>query len=140
METVKKRNYKKSVSREDAEDWTVIYCDTADEVEQCIADPSVIWPILQRSITRLIVENRESLPAIEIRCMEMLGSVWVNIRRSEVLVTLNKLLNWRETREEYEECVEIRDLIDEFVSIEDERKSSASSEGTDTEPEPPKLS
>lgn len=124
MKTVTKTKKKK----EELEDWTVIWCDTTEDVEQCISDPTVIWPILERVIGRMMKEGRETLPAIEIRCTEMMGSVWVNVRRSEVLVTLNKLLNWRLDREEYEECAIIRDMIDQYVSDEDRRKSATTEE------------
>ena len=96
------------------EEWTVIYCDTAEEVEECITDPMLIWPILQRTVKKILEEGRDSLPAAEIRCLEMVGSVWVTCRRSDIDTTLSKLLAWRERREEYEECAEIRDMLSDM--------------------------
>jgi hypothetical protein len=110
MKTLRKRSKTPATSEE--ADWTVIYCSTPEEVEECISDPSVIWPILWRTCLRLIDEDRESLPSIEIRCLDMVGSVWVTVRKGEVESTLNKMMNWRLSREEYEECATIRDLID----------------------------
>lgn len=117
----------------DLEDWTVIYCDTVEEVEECVSDSTVIWPIMQRTITRIIDERRETLPAIEIRCSEMIGSVWVTCNLSDSAVSLSKLLKWREGREEYEECSEVVELIGrlaEFTADVSEgrrRRKSASS-------------
>jgi hypothetical protein len=97
MKTVKRRSSRVSTT---VEDWTVIYCDTPEEMEDCISDPTVMWPILWRTINRMVDENRESLPAAEIRCLEMVGSVWVTCRRSDCEETLTKMLRWRESREE----------------------------------------
>ena len=96
------------------EDWTVILCDTVAEMDQCIKDHSVIWPIILGTVTRLIGEGGDDLPSIEIRCQEMEGSVWVTCRRAEILETLSKMLEWRLDLEEYEECAEIRALEERF--------------------------
>ena len=109
MKTKRKRQYLQS-----DEDWTVIFCTDSPEVDQCISNKEVIWPILQRGVSRLISEERESLPVIEIRCLSASGSAWVTIRKSDCLSTLNKLLNWREKREEYEECAEILRLMKSY--------------------------
>ncbi len=130
-ESVKRRSTRLST---DVEDWTVIYCDTSEEVEECITDPMIIWPILQGCVRRMLDENRESLPAAEIRCLEMVGSVWVTCRRSDIEVTLNKLLRWREGREEYEECAEVRDMLTELWSsplLEGKSASSVKTSGSD---------
>jgi hypothetical protein len=116
-ESVKIRSTRLSTN---VEEWTVIYCDTAEEVEECITDPMLIWPILQKTVKRILDERRDSLPAAEIRCLEMVGSVWVTCRRSDIDTTLSKLLAWRERREEYEECAEIRDLLSEMYRIDEE--------------------
>jgi len=98
------------------EDWTVIYCDTIAETDQCIKDHTVIWPLIFGTVTRMMNEGRETLPCIEIRCQEMVGSIWVTCRRDEVLETLGKMLEWRLSREEYEECAEIRALEIRFLN------------------------
>ena len=107
------------------EDWTVIYCDTISETEQCIKDPSMLWPLIMGTVTRLIDEERETLPCLEIRCMEMVGSIWVTCRRTEVIETLAKMLEWRLGREEYEECAEIRSLELRFLNAPSSVKKSA---------------
>ena len=118
----KSRRLSKSVT---TEEWTVILCDTISETEECIKDSSVIWPIIQRTLARLIDENRESLPSIEIRCQEMVGSIWVTCRRAEVMESLGKLMDWRLGREEYEECAEIRSLELRFLNAPSSVKKSA---------------
>jgi hypothetical protein len=111
METAKVKR-KRRGQEDKPEDWTVIWTETADEVEECISDPTLIWPIIRRTIVRLLDEGRSSLPALEIRCAEMVGSVWVTVRSEDVITTLKKELDYRLQREEYEECATIRDLID----------------------------
>ena len=118
-ESVKIRSTRLSTN---VEEWTVIYCDTSEEVEECITDPMLIWPILQRTVRKILDEGRDSLPAAEIRCLEMVGSVWVTCRRSDIDTTLSKLLAWRERREEYEECAEIRDMLSDMWRIDEELK------------------
>lgn len=122
---------KSSVISTDTEDWTVIYCDTVEEVEECVSDSTVIWPIMQRTISRMIDEERETLPSIEIRCSEMVGSVWVTCNISDSETSLNKLLKWRESREEYEECSEVVKLISRLKEFqnrpEGRRRKSAGS-------------
>jgi hypothetical protein len=112
-----------------AEDWTVMWTETAEECEECITDGEFLWPIIRTAIIRLIEEGRTSVPALEIRCMEMVGSIWVTVRREDVEVTLKKELNWRISREEYEECAEIRDLLERFESeVPGSGKKSANTE------------
>ena len=116
------------------EEWTVIYCDTAEEVEECITDPMLIWPILQKTVKRILEEGRDSLPAAEIRCLEMVGSVWVTCRRADIDTTLSKLLAWRERREEYEECAEIRDLLSEMYRKDEEAREEAQNAASSAKP------
>ena len=124
MTEVNKSRRKRTDSLEKSEEWTVMWCDTIDETEACISDAEVIWPIIHRTIVRMLNENRTSLPALEIRCGEMIGSIWVTVRREEVRVTLDKELQWRLNREEYEECVEIKELIDRLEVPSSVKKSA----------------
>jgi hypothetical protein len=109
-----KRKPGKTIVDDKPEDWTVIWCDTTEEIEQCISDTATLWPIIHSTVKRLLSEDRTSLPALEIRCAEMLGSVWVTIRMDEVGETLKREMNFRLDREEYEECAEIRDLMSQW--------------------------
>lgn len=117
---------------EDTEDWTVMWCETEEESNECIKDPSIIWPIITRTVRRIIKEGRQSLPALEVRCAELIGSIWVTVRREECLSTLNKQMKWRLQREEYEECAEIRDLINELL-ISDREVASSVKKSADIE-------
>jgi hypothetical protein len=123
METAKVKRKRRGEDK--PEDWTVIWTETADEVEECISDPTLLWPIIRRAIVRLLDEGRSSLPALEIRCEEMVGSVWVTVRREDVEGTLKKELEYRLKREEYEECAEIRDLMDRALLEPGSGKKSA---------------
>lgn len=130
-ESVKIRSTRLSTN---VEEWTVIYCDTSEEVEECITDPMLIWPILQKTVKRILEEGRDSLPAAEIRCLEMVGSVWVTCRRADIDTTLSKLLAWRERREEYEECAEIRDLLSEMYRKDEEAREEAQNAASSVKP------
>ena len=130
-ESVKIRSTRLSTN---VEEWTVIYCDTSEEVEECITDPMLIWPILQKTVKRILEEGRDSLPAAEIRCLEMVGSVWVTCRRADIDTTLSKLLAWRERREEYEECAEIRDLLSEMYRKDEEAREEAQNAASSAKP------
>jgi hypothetical protein len=99
---------------EGPEEWTVIWCDNLEDVEACISDPGIIWPIIRQTCRRMLAEGRATLPALELRTPDMLGSVWITIDSSEVEITLNKELAYRLEQEEYEECADIRDLILRF--------------------------
>jgi hypothetical protein len=103
--------------RVEQESWTVMYCVDADEVEACISDPSVIWPLIYRALGVMADEDRESMIVLEIRCDGIIGSVWVTMRTSDVMETLSKMLAWRESREEYEECADIVKLKKRWEEI-----------------------
>jgi hypothetical protein len=100
------------------DDWTVMYCDTTEEVEECITSGQIIWPLIWTAVRRMADEARNSGIVLEIRCAEVTGSVWVTMRSSDVRSTLTKMLKWREGREEYEECAEIVAEIDRWRLIE----------------------
>jgi hypothetical protein len=124
MTEVNKSSRKRKEGLEKSEEWTVMWCDTVDETEACISDSEIIWPIIHQTIVRLLNEERTSLPALEIRCGEMIGSIWITVRREEVRGTLDKELQWRLNREEYEECVEIKELIDSLEVPSSVKKSA----------------
>ena len=107
--------------RVEQENWTVMYCTDTEEMEACITDPSLIWPLIYRSLVVMADEDRDSMIVLEIRCTGVVGSVWVTMRTSEVEETLRKMLKWREEREEYEECADIVLLKKRWESIIAER-------------------
>ena len=107
--------------KESQELWTVMYCSTTEEVEACITDPSVIWPLIYGSLVTMADEDRDSMIVLELRCVGVSGSVWVTLRTSDVVGTLEKMLVWRESREEYEECSDIVALRSRWIEIIEER-------------------
>ena len=114
MKTSKLSKTPKRRKDEGLEEWTVIWCDDLEDVEACISDPTIIWPIIRRTCQRMLTEGRATLPALELKTPEMLGSVWITVNADEVEGTLTKELDYRLEQEEYEECAEIRDLILRF--------------------------
>ncbi len=96
----------------DVEDWTVIHCQLADDVNEIIYDSELIWALIERTARRMLDEGRTSLMVLEIRCAEMIGSAWVSLQMKDLVSTLTRLLRWREEREEYEDCVRIVDLLE----------------------------
>jgi hypothetical protein len=109
--------------RVEQESWTVMYCEDVEEMEACVSDPTVIWPLIYRSLVVMADEDRDSMIVLEIRCTGEIGSVWITMRTSEVEETLSKMLKWREGREEYEECGEIVRLGKRWESIIELRKT-----------------
>lgn len=108
--------------RVEQESWTVMYCEDTEEMEACISDPTVIWPLIYRALVVMADEDRDSMIVLEIRCTGVVGSVWVTMRTTEVEETLRKMLVWREGREEYEECAEIVHLQRRWESIITDRR------------------
>ena len=94
-----------------------MYCSDMDEVEACISEPTVIWPLIYRGLVAMADEDRDSMIILEIRCDGVVGSVWITMRTTEVMETLSKMLVWREGREEYEECSEIVKLKNRWMDI-----------------------
>jgi hypothetical protein len=109
--------------KEAQELWTVMYCSNAEEVEACITDPTVIWPLIYSSLVTMADEDRDSVIVLELRCVGVSGSVWVTLRTSDVLGTLEKMLVWREEREEYEECSDIITLRSRWIEIIEKREA-----------------
>jgi len=100
-----------------------MYCEDVEEMEACVSDPTVIWPLIYRSLVVMADEDRDSMIVLEIRCTGEIGSVWITMRTSEVEETLSKMLKWREVREEYEECADIVVLGKRWETIIEDRKT-----------------
>jgi len=113
---------KRKELRVEQESWTVMYCEDVEEMEACVSDPTVIWPLIYRSLGVMADEDRDSMIVLEIRCTGEIGSVWITMRTSEVEETLSKMLKWREGREEYEECADIVVLSNRWQAIIEDRK------------------
>lgn len=93
------------------EDWTVIHCHHTEEADSIVRDAEFIWPLIWRSALRMVNEQHRALMVLEIRCVEMSDSIWVSLQYPDLTTSLQRMLNWREEREEYEECAQIAELI-----------------------------
>lgn len=96
--------------------WTIMWCNTVEEVEEIIKTRDLIYNLIDRTATRMISEERTSLFVLEIRCMEMVGSIWISLYRRDLPDALSRLLNWKVSREEYEDCARIKSMIDSLNS------------------------
>lgn len=92
--------------------WTRLYCKTLDEVETAIKNKRFIHSQIVLGIKRMIENRSTSDMCLEIWCIETYSSMWVSIRLSDAVNSLQKILAFLESMEEYEDCQEIADLIE----------------------------
>ena len=92
--------------------WTRLYCKTLDEVETAIKNKRFIHSQIVLGIKRMIENRSTSDMCLEIWCIETYSSMWVSIRLSDAVNSLQKILSFLESMEEYEDCQEIADLIE----------------------------
>ena len=98
-------------------DWTILYCETMEEMENMVCDKSFIWPLIVSSVRVMIKEKRTSIVVLEGKLMQGAkddASVWITMSDGDVEPSLKKALKWREEREEYEECSDIMKLLSEW--------------------------
>lgn len=101
-----------NMKKENREDWCIMYCDTAEQVKECLTDKTVIWLLVYAAAKKIILEKRITLIVLEVKCKELPESSWVFLKQTDLLSTLNKYLEYKLEREEYEDCAEIKKLID----------------------------
>lgn len=99
-------------------DWTVLYCNSIEEMEELIMDKPFVWPLIINGIREMLREGRTSVIVLEGKLIGSkksdMATVWITISDTDVESSLEKMLAWREDREEYEECGQIVDLLDEW--------------------------
>jgi hypothetical protein len=88
-----------------------IYCDSLEEVQEAIESPEFIRPALIEGCERLIGAKRQELLVAEIFSLDTYATIRISIRAEEVGEVLDRTLQWFEEREEYEECSEIKRLM-----------------------------
>lgn len=93
-------------------DWTILYCNTMDEVRTAIEDKTFVFPQILRGISRMLDENRMTQMITEIWCIEALSSIWISVTEEECEKSLQLMLDWYLEREEYEECAEVTAVIE----------------------------
>jgi len=103
---------KNSAAKKEPTDWTILYCNTMDEVRSAVEDKEFVFPQILTGIKRMLDENRTSNMVTEIWCIEALSSIWISVTLEESLSSLNLMMEWHLSREEYEECSEVQKVID----------------------------
>ncbi len=93
-------------------DWTILYCNTMDEVRTAIEDKSFVFPQILQGIIRMLDENRMTQMVTEIWCLESLSSIWISVTEEECEKSLQLMLNWYLEREEYEECAKVTAVME----------------------------
>jgi hypothetical protein len=99
------------------DDWTVLYCDTIEDMEALILDKAFVWPLIMSGIRDLLKSGRSSIVILEGKMTSKgsnAASVWITMSDDDVESSLNKVLGWRESREEYEECAQIVSLLNDW--------------------------
>lgn len=98
-------------------DWTVLYCDTVEDMEALILDKGFVWPLIISGIRDMLESGRSSIVILEGKMVSKgsnAASVWITMSESDVEASLKKVLKWREEREEYEECAQIARLLNDW--------------------------
>jgi hypothetical protein len=99
------------------DDWTIVYCDTVDEIEELVSDRRFIWPLIINSVYSMLESGRSSIVIIEGKLISEgsnISSMWITMSADDVEASLKKCLEWRESIEEYEECAQILSLLNEW--------------------------
>ena len=97
------------------DDWVTLYCDSVEEMEDAIIDKEFVWPLIARGIRFLISSQRTSCMILEARLTDGRETVWISISEDDVVATINKMIEWRVSREEYEECSDAKKLLDAWL-------------------------
>jgi hypothetical protein len=97
-----------------SEDWATLYCDSVEEMRDAIVDKEFVWPLIARGIRFLIDAQRTSCMILEARLTDGRETVWISISEGDVIATIGKMIEWRISREEYEECSVAKRLLDDW--------------------------
>jgi hypothetical protein len=97
--------------RWEEDNWTVLWCNTVDEIMEVVNDKEFIWPLIFRGVKWLMDNRRTSSMILECKLIDGRETVWISISDEDVDSTLDKMMQFRIEREEYEECAVVRDLI-----------------------------
>ena len=96
------------------DDWVTLYCDSVEEMRDAIIDKEFVWPLISRGIRFLIDSQRTSCMILEARLTDGRETVWISISEADVVATIDKMIEWRVSREEYEECSDAKCLLDRW--------------------------
>jgi hypothetical protein len=101
-------------------DWVLLHCSTLDEVDSAIKDKGFIHSHIIRGVKRMLQRRATSDMCLEIWCQATFSSIWVSIRLEEAAGAIQKILDWRVAEENYEECAECVELLEEIAELEAE--------------------
>ena len=108
-------------------DWVLLHCADLNEVDAAIKDKTFIHSHIIRGVRRMIERRATSDMCLEIWCQATYSSIWISIRLEEAANSIQKILDWRVAEEQYEECGECVELLDEIAILEVEVARSAKS-------------
>ncbi len=106
------------------ENWTVLWCNEVEDLLDTVNDKEFIWPLIFRGIEWLMLERRKSCMILECRLTDGRETIWISISEEDVEGTLDKMMEWRLSREEYEECAVVRDLVSKWYEYKNALASS----------------
>jgi hypothetical protein len=115
---------KSQITHKQPADWTVLYCNTMEEVQAAIEDKTFVFPQILTGIKQMLDENRTTNMVTEIWCIESLSSIWISVTEEESVNSLQLMLNWYIEREEYEECSIVSAVIERVKQRQIERAAS----------------
>ena len=106
-----------TVSDRKNRDWVLLHCSTLDEVDAAIKNKPFIHAHIIRGVRRMLKKRTTTDMCLEIWCLSVHSSIWVSIRLEEAEDALRKILDYRVSEENYEECAECVELISEVVAL-----------------------
>jgi hypothetical protein len=109
-----------TVSDRKNRDWVLLHCSSLDEVDAAIKNKPFIHAHIIRGVRRMLAKRVTSDMCLEIWCSSVHSSIWVSIRLEEAEDAVRKILDWRLSEENYEECGECVELIDAVVALRSE--------------------
>ena len=93
-------------------EWTILYCRSMEDVQEAVNAKSFIFAQIQSACKDMLANGTTAHMCTEIWCMESLSSIWVSVTLDESVDSLERALTWYRDREEYEECVDIANLLE----------------------------
>ncbi len=111
----------------ESRDWVVLHCRTMDEVEDAVRNKRFIHSHIMRGVRRMIERRATTDMCLEILCATTGTSFWISVKLDEIDEVLGLILQYREEREEYEECGEVVRLLSECKALKGELKDSKKS-------------
>jgi len=91
-----------------------IYCDTIEDVQECIDSSDFMRPLLV-SVCRRLLDSEEDQMIAELHTLDTYATINIIVNRCDLHKILHKILDAFETKQEYEECSSVKKLIDRIL-------------------------